>query len=313
MTSSPSCPAGGPVRVAQPRATCIMGQPSGGQRQRRGSWAAYHGTACGRKGFLPITTTDGPSGIRLQYYCSLFALRHRPWPAPGISALVESLSQALRQGDGGKGQRRTPGPRHEHPPQPPVRPELSNTSRRTPSSTGRMAAAAVQGIQKNGGGRLPQTLCLQQPGNQPEPERLPCYPSGRLREIYLKAFEICVEESRPPNYHDQLQQDQLRVGTTTTTTCAPPSCGKSGATMAVSSRTGGCAPSVDPDFPACVGQRLPHPFPGGRADARFQAQHWVPRLPPTPIPHRVESHQKEGWPVHSGNCSGAPRTCCVWP
>ena len=146
------------------------------------------------KGVPPITTTDGPSGIRLQYYCSLLpcgTCLACTWDP----ALVESLYQAHGREMVQKGSDVLPGPGmniHRNP----LCGRNFEYFAEDPLLAGKTAGAMVRGIQKNGVSACPKHFaCNNQETNR---EYNDSQVSQRaLREIYLKGFEICIKEAAP--------------------------------------------------------------------------------------------------------------------
>lgn len=146
------------------------------------------------KGVPPITTTDGPSGIRLQYYCSLLpcgTCLACTWDP----ALVESLYQAHGREMVQKGSDVLLGPGmniHRNP----LCGRNFEYFAEDPLLAGKTAGAMVRGIQKNGVSACPKHFaCNNQETNR---EYNDSQVSQRaLREIYLKGFEICIKEAAP--------------------------------------------------------------------------------------------------------------------
>ena len=147
-------------------------------------------------GVPAITTTDGPSGIRLQFYTSLLPCG-TALACTWNPALVESLSQALGREMLLKGSDviLSPGMNiHRNP----LCGRNFEYFSEDPLLTGWMAAATVWGIQKNGVSACPKHLaCNNQETNRNKHDSR--VSERALREIYLKAFEICVKESHPQN------------------------------------------------------------------------------------------------------------------
>lgn len=146
------------------------------------------------KGIPPVITTDGPSGIRLWSCCSLMpigtllactfdeALVEEVFTAIGAEMLQRGTDVLLAPGIN---IHRNPlcGRNFEY-------------YSEDPLLTGKIAAAAVRGVQKNGVSACPKHFaCNNQEFNRNQNDsRL----SARaLREIYLKGFEICIKESAP--------------------------------------------------------------------------------------------------------------------
>ncbi len=146
------------------------------------------------KGVLPIITTDGPAGIRLQRYCSLLPCGTAfacSWNTPLIEAVHEKLGEEmLYHGTDvilgpGMNIHRSPlcGRNFEY-------------FSEDPLLTGKMAASVVKGVQKNGVAACPKHFAM----NNQETNRN--YHDTRVseraaREIYLKGFEIVVKEAAP--------------------------------------------------------------------------------------------------------------------
>lgn len=148
------------------------------------------------KGIPAVTTTDGPSGLRLSASCSLIPIGTL-LSSSFDTALVEELLTAIGKEMLVKGSdiilapgmniHRTPlcGRNFEY-------------FSEDPMLSGKIAAAYVRGIQKNGGSACPKHYAC----NNQEYNR--CKNDSRLseralREIYLRGFEICVKEAKPQN------------------------------------------------------------------------------------------------------------------
>ena len=148
------------------------------------------------KGIPPVTTTDGPSGLRLSASCSLIPIGTL-LSSSFNTKLVEELLTAIGKEMLVKGSdiilapgmniHRTPlcGRNFEY-------------FSEDPMLSGKIAAAYVRGIQKNGTSACPKHYAC----NNQEYNR--CKNDSRLseralREIYLRGFEICVKEGKPQN------------------------------------------------------------------------------------------------------------------
>ena len=148
------------------------------------------------KGIPAVTTTDGPSGLRLSASCSLIPIGTL-LSSSFDTKLVEELLTAIGKEMLVKGSdiilapgmniHRTPlcGRNFEYFSEDPV-------------LSGKIAAAYVRGIQKNGTSACPKHYAC----NNQEYNR--CKNDSRLseralREIYLRGFEICVKEAKPQN------------------------------------------------------------------------------------------------------------------
>lgn len=146
------------------------------------------------KGVPPVITTDGPSGIRLWSCCSLMPIGtllactfdevmvEEVFAAIGAEMLEKGTDVLLAPGIN---IHRSPlcGRNFEY-------------YSEDPLLTGKIAAAAVRGIQKNGVSACPkhfacnnQEFCRNQNDSR--------LSERALREIYLKGFEICIKESNP--------------------------------------------------------------------------------------------------------------------
>ena len=148
------------------------------------------------KGVEPITTTDGPSGIRLSASCSLmpvgtlFACSFNP-------ELVEEVYSAIAAEMKAKGSDvlLAPGMNiHRNP----LCGRNFEYYSEDPYLAGKTAAAAVRGIQSRGASACPKHFACnsQEKRRNMNDSRLS---ERALREIYLKGFEICVKESEPKN------------------------------------------------------------------------------------------------------------------
>lgn len=148
------------------------------------------------KGIPAVTTTDGPSGLRLSASCSLIpigTLLSCSFDTKLVEELLTAISgEMLQKGSDiilapGMNIHRTPlcGRNFEYFSEDPV-------------LSGKIAAAYVRGAQKNGTSACPKHYAC----NNQEYNR--CKNDSRLseralREIYLRGFEICVKEGNPNN------------------------------------------------------------------------------------------------------------------
>lgn len=148
------------------------------------------------KGIPAVTTTDGPSGLRLSASCSLIpigTLLSCSFDTELVEELLSAISkEMLVKGSDvilapGMNIHRTPlcGRNFEYFSEDPV-------------LSGKIAAAYVRGAQKNGTSACPKHYaCNNQEYNRNKNDsRLS---ERALREIYLRGFEICVKEGKPQN------------------------------------------------------------------------------------------------------------------
>ena len=173
------------------------------------------------KGVRPVTTTDGPSGIRLSAYASLlpsgtaFASTWNPALVQELTAL--HAQEMVRKGSDvllspGMNIHRDPlcGRNFEY-------------FSEDPLVTGRTAAAVVRGVQSQGVAACPKHFAAN--NQETNRTRHDSRVSERaFREIYLRGFELCVREGRPlalmtsynqingvwAHYHDALVTGVLR-------------------------------------------------------------------------------------------------------
>lgn len=146
------------------------------------------------KGIPAITTTDGPSGIRLHASCSLL-----PIGAILASTFNEELVEELytlvgkEMVEKGSDVLLAPGMNIHRSPLCGRNFEYFSED---PFVSGKIAACVVRGVQSSGLSACPKHFAC----NNQETNR--CHNDSRvseraLREIYLKGFEICVKESKP--------------------------------------------------------------------------------------------------------------------
>ena len=145
-------------------------------------------------GIPPITTTDGPSGIRLYDSCSLLPIGTAIASTFDVE-LIETLYThvAEEMADRGSDILLAPGMNiHRNP----LCGRNFEYFSEDPLLTGRVAAAYVRGIQSGGRGACPKHFaCNNQETNRNKNDSI--LSERALREIYLKGFEICVKESNP--------------------------------------------------------------------------------------------------------------------
>ncbi len=146
------------------------------------------------KGIDPITTTDGPSGIRIGACCSLLpigTLISSMWNDDLATQVYSKVSDEMLV----KGSHVLLAPGlniHRNP----LCGRNFEYFSEDPFLTGKTAAAVVRGIQSNNTSACPKHFaCNNQETNRSKTDsRLS---ERALREIYLKGFEICVKEASP--------------------------------------------------------------------------------------------------------------------
>ena len=146
------------------------------------------------KGVPPITTADGPAGIRLKKYCALIPCGTAlacTWNAD----LVEGLSSKVAEDmiHYGVDVQLAPGMNiHRNP----LCGRNFEYFSEDPLLSGKIGAAVVRGVQSKGKGACPKHFaCNNQETNR---NRNDSRVSERaLREIYLRNFEIVVKEANP--------------------------------------------------------------------------------------------------------------------
>ncbi|MBQ7958044.1 MAG: glycoside hydrolase family 3 protein [Clostridia bacterium] len=148
------------------------------------------------KGIPAMTTTDGPSGIRLMASCSLLPCGTAiacTWDEELVENLFDVLSKEMadRKTDillaPGMNIHRSPlcGRNFEY-------------YSEDPLLSGKIASATVKGIQHNNRSACPKHFaCNNQELNRNHNDSV--VSQRALREIYLKGFEICVKEAKPLN------------------------------------------------------------------------------------------------------------------
>ena len=148
------------------------------------------------KGVPAVTTTDGPSGIRLSACCSLMPIGTL-LASTFNEKLVEELmtKEGLEMADKGSDVLLAPGMNIHRSPLCGRNFEYFSED---PYLCGKIAAAYVRGIQANGRSACPKHFaCNNQEYNRNgNDSRLS---ERALRQIYLKGFEICVKEAKPQN------------------------------------------------------------------------------------------------------------------
>ena len=146
------------------------------------------------KGVRPIITADGPAGLRLQRQASLL-----PCGTALACTFNTELVEAVYAGVSEEMSRYrvdvllAPGLNlHRNP----LCGRNFEYYSEDPLLSGKMAAAAVRGIQRNGHAACPKHFACnnQETSRNTNDSRVS---ERALREIYLRSFEICVREGRP--------------------------------------------------------------------------------------------------------------------
>lgn len=164
----------------------------------KGNAAVYGGVleSMRKKGIPPVTTTDGPSGIRLSSCASLMPIGTEiacSWNTALANELYAEVGKEMKIL--GSDVLLAPGMNiHRNP----LCGRNFEYYSEDPYLTGKMAAAVVSGLQSSGVSACPKHFAC----NNQETNRI--YNDSRvseraLREIYLKGFEICVKEAKPQN------------------------------------------------------------------------------------------------------------------
>ncbi len=148
------------------------------------------------KGIPAVTTSDGPSGIRLRASCSLIpigTLLASTFDADAVKTVYSLVAEEMKEK--GSDVLLAPGMNI-------MRSPLCGRNfeyySEDPYLTGKIGAAAVRGIQSLGGSACPKHFAC----NNQEYKRTTNdsrVSERALREIYLKGFEICIKEARPHN------------------------------------------------------------------------------------------------------------------
>ena len=148
------------------------------------------------KGVKPVITTDGPSGIRLRASCSLIpigTLLACTYNTELVEELYTAISNEMK--DRGSDVLLAPGLNiHRNP----LCGRNFEYYSEDPFVSGKMAAAAVKGVQSTGLSACPKHFAcnIQEHRRTMTDARVS---ERALRQIYLKGFEICVKEAEPKN------------------------------------------------------------------------------------------------------------------
>lgn len=147
-----------------------------------------------KKGVTPVTTTDGPSGIRLRESCSLIPIGTL-LACTFDTGLVKTLYHQVGIEMAAKGSDVLLAPGMNIHRDPLCGRNFEYYSE-DPVVTGKIAAAAVTGLQNAGALACPKHFaCNNQEFNRNQNDSR--VSERALREIYLKGFEICVKEANP--------------------------------------------------------------------------------------------------------------------
>lgn len=148
------------------------------------------------KGIPPVTTSDGPSGIRLRASCSLIpigTLLASTFDTDVVKEVYTLVAEEMKA----KGSDVLLAPGMNIMRNPLCGRNFEYYSE-DPYLTGKIGAAAVLGIQSQGGSACPKHFAC----NNQEYKRTindSRVSERALREIYLKGFEICIKEAEPRN------------------------------------------------------------------------------------------------------------------
>lgn len=146
------------------------------------------------KGVPPVTAVDGPSGIRLKASASLIpcaTLLACTFDEALISKVYEAVGEEMKER--GADVLLAPAMNIQRNPLGGRNFEYFSED---PILSGKMAAAAVRGLQSTGVAACPKHFaCYNQEYNRRQNDA--CVSERALREIYLRGFEICVKEGKP--------------------------------------------------------------------------------------------------------------------
>ena len=147
-----------------------------------------------QKGVDELITADGPAGLRLQKFASLMPIG-TALACTWDTALVEALHQKLGEEMSHYGIDVHLGPGmniHRNP----LCGRNFEYYSEDPLLSGKMAAAAVRGVQSMGHASCPKHFaCNNQETNRNQNDSR--VSERALREIYLRGFEICIREAQP--------------------------------------------------------------------------------------------------------------------
>ena len=148
------------------------------------------------KGIPAVTTSDGPSGIRLRASCSLIpigTLLASTFDTDAVKAVYSLVAEEMKAK--GSDVLLAPGMNI-------MRSPLCGRNfeyySEDPLLTGKTGAAAVSGIQALGGSACPKHFaCNNQEYKRTTNDSI--VSERAVREIYLKGFEICIKDAKPDN------------------------------------------------------------------------------------------------------------------
>ena len=176
------------------RGDYVMNSPLGAQ----GNAGAFGGVleSLRSKGIPAVTTTDGPSGIRLSAGASLLPVATElgcTWNPALVQELYAQTGHEMNKA--GSHVLLAPGMNiHRNP----LCGRNFEYFSEDPLLTGIMASAVVKGVQSAGASACPTHFaCTNQEVNRTRNDSV--LSERALREIYLKGFEICVKTASPQN------------------------------------------------------------------------------------------------------------------
>ena len=174
------------------RGDYVMNSPLG----PKGNAGVFGGVTASlrQKGLAPVTTTDGPSGIRLAATSALLPSGTAlacTWNPELVRTLYAALGKELK--DRSSDVLLAPGMNiHRNP----LCGRNFEYFSEDPLLSGKMAAAVVSGLKDSGVNGCPKHFaCNNQELNRTKNNSI--VSERALREIYLKGFEICVKEASP--------------------------------------------------------------------------------------------------------------------
>ncbi len=146
------------------------------------------------KGVAPVVCCDGPAGLRMKRYCALMpcgTALAATWNTDLVEALHRKIGEEMAHY--GVDIQLAPGMNlHRNP----LCGRNFEYFSEDPTLSGKMAAAAVRGVQSTGKASCPKHFAC----NNQETKRNTndsCVSERALRELYLRNFEIVVKEAKP--------------------------------------------------------------------------------------------------------------------